>query len=45
MKDGFIKVSAISPRVSVADTKKNGERVGFESLALSESKIIVTPEL
>lgn len=45
MKDGFIKVSAISPRVTVADTKKNGERVGFESLALSESKIIVTPEL
>ena len=27
MKDGFIKVAAVTPKVKVADTAYNGERI------------------
>lgn len=45
MKDGFIKVSAISPKVKVADTITNARSVIDEVKSVSDAKIIVAPEL
>ena len=47
MKYGFIKVAAASPRVTVADTKKNAEAIIAAASAANEKgvKLLVTPEL
>lgn len=47
MKDGYIKVAAVTPRVEVADPKKNTEYI-YENLQKAAgwgAKIIVFPEL
>ena len=47
MKDGFIKVAAISPKVRVADCRANGEEIAscMEEAYQSGARIIVFPEL
>ena len=47
MKDGFLKVAAVTPDVTVADTKKNTESLltGIREAAAGGAKLIVTPEL
>lgn len=47
MKDGFLKVAAVTPDVTVADTKKNTEALlaGIREAAAGGAKLIVTPEL
>lgn len=47
MRDGFIKVSACTPRVTVADPDRNAEEIIKTIKAASEdgSKVIVLPEL
>ena len=47
MKNGFIKVAAVTPRIRVADTEYNA-RVTSEAIrkaAEAGAKVIVTPEL
>ena len=47
MKDGFIKVAAISPKIKVGDISLNAERIIDEckKVAGDGAKIVVTPEL
>lgn len=47
MKDGFIKVAAVTPKVKVADTAYNGERIREYMKKASEQgiKVLVFPEL
>ena len=47
MKDGFIKVAAISPKVRVADCRANGEEIAscMEEAYRAGARIIVFPEL
>ena len=47
MRDGFVKVAAITPKVRVADTKYNVEAICscIEKAANQGAKIIVLPEL
>ena len=47
MRHGFVKVAAVTPKVRVADTKYNGERIRQLMKETSEegAKVIVFPEL
>ena len=47
MKDGFIKVAAVTPKVRVADPEYNAEKIieGIDSAMVEGAKIIVFPEL
>ncbi|MBE5889989.1 MAG: NAD(+) synthase [Lachnospiraceae bacterium] len=47
MKDGFVKVATISPKITVADTKTNGAtiRAYMKEVADAGAKIAVFPEL
>ena len=47
MKDGFLKVAAVTPDVTVADTKKNTDALlqVISEAANAGAKLIVTPEL
>lgn len=47
MKDGFVKVAAVTPKVVVADTKTNADTICIEMKAAETkgAKIIVFPEL
>ena len=47
MKDGFVKVAAVTPKIRVADPKYNAEKVieGIDSAVVEGAKIIVFPEL
>ena len=47
MKDGFLKVAAVTPDVTVADTGKNTEALlmSIREAASAGAKLIVTPEL
>ena len=47
MKQGFVKVAAVTPKVRVADTVYNGEQIckGIEEAAGKGAKVIVFPEL
>ena len=47
MRDGFIKVAAVTPKVSVADTKFNVEQIceKIEECRSNGAKIMVFPEL
>ncbi len=47
MKDGFIKVAAVTPEITVADTEANVDRIILlaEEAEKSGAKIIVFPEL
>ena len=47
MRDGFIRVAAVTPRVCVADPCYNAEKImeGIDEAAAKGAKIIVFPEL
>ncbi|MCR4867910.1 MAG: NAD(+) synthase [Lachnospiraceae bacterium] len=47
MTDGYIRVAAITPKVTVADTKANGEEIRnwIEKAAKQGAKVMVFPEL
>lgn len=47
MKDGFIKVAAVTPNIKVADTAYNGEnvRLAMRSAYEAGARVIVFPEL
>ncbi len=47
MKDGFIKVASISPKIKVGDISLNAERIIDECRKVAQvgAKIVVTPEL
>ncbi|MCD8119404.1 MAG: NAD(+) synthase [Lachnospiraceae bacterium] len=47
MKDGFIKTAALTPRITVADTVANGERIRalMKEASRNNVKIAVFPEL
>ena len=47
MKQGFIKVAAVTPKIRVADTVYNAEQIcaGLDEALLRGAKIIVFPEL
>ncbi len=47
MKDGFIRVASVTPKVKVADPEYNAERVieGIDAAAAQGAKIIVFPEM
>lgn len=47
MKDGFIKVAACSPKIRLADTKYNADRI-IDSIRKADGqgvKLLVFPEL
>lgn len=47
MKDGFIKVAAVTPKIRVADTQYNGELIRklMEETVENGAKVVVFPEL
>ena len=47
MRDGFVKVAAVTPRVRVADVAHNAESIAarVEEAASAGARVIVTPEL
>ena len=47
MRDGFVKVAAVTPDIRVADTKYNGEQIRswMKKAAEEGAKVIVFPEL
>lgn len=47
MKHGFVKTAAVTPKIRVADTVYNTEKIilGIEEAAGNGAKIIVFPEL
>ena len=47
MKQGFVKVAALTPKIKVADTRYNGEQIKLclEEAYTKKAKIIVFPEL
>lgn len=47
MKDGFIKVASVTPKIRVADPAYNGEQIGrmMKEAAQAGAKIVVFPEL
>ena len=47
MKDGYIKVAAVTPQVTVADVKENTKEIlkVIREAAVQKAKIIVLPEL
>ena len=47
MKDGFIKVAAVTPKIRVADTTYNGELIRklMEETVEKGAKVVVFPEL
>ena len=47
MKDGYIKVAAVTPQVTVADVKENTKEIlkVIREAAAQKAKIIVLPEL
>ncbi len=47
MKDGFIKVAAVTPRIRVADTAYNAQVIigAIRKAAAAGARVIVTPEL
>ena len=47
MRDGFIKVAAVTPKVRVADTVYNAKKIceGIRGAAEQGAKVIVLPEL
>ncbi len=47
MKQGFIKVAAVTPKVKVADTVYNREQIcaGIEEAAAKGARVLVFPEL
>lgn len=47
MKQGFVKVAAVTPKIRVADTRYNAEQIcdGIRKAAAQGAKVIVFPEL
>lgn len=47
MKQGFLKVAAVTPKIRVADTRYNAEQIcdGIRKAAAQGAKVIVFPEL
>ena len=47
MKQGFVKVAAVTPKIKVADTKYNGQliRTYMKDAQMAGAKIVVFPEL
>ena len=47
MKQGFVKVAAVTPKIKVADTKYNTERIceALREACGRKAKVIVFPEL
>lgn len=47
MRDGFVKVAAVTPKIRVADTKYNAGVIveGIREAAAAGAKVIVLPEL
>ena len=47
MRDGFVKVAAVTPKIRVADTKYNAGVIveGIREAAVAGAKVIVLPEL
>ena len=47
MKQGFVKVAAVTPKIKVADTKYNGQlmRTFMKDAQNAGAKIVVFPEL
>ena len=47
MRDGFIKVAAVTPKIRVADTVYNAKEIceGIRGAAEQGAKVIVLPEL
>ena len=47
MKDGFIKVAAVTPKIRVADTTYNGELIRelMEETVEKGAKVVAFPEL
>ena len=47
MRDGFVKVAAVTPKIRVADTKYNADVIveGIREAAAAGAKVIVLPEL
>ena len=48
MKDGYIKVAAVTPQVTVADVKENTKEIlkkVIREAAVQKAKIVVLPEL
>lgn len=47
MKQGFVKVAAVTPRIRVADTVYNAQQIcaGIDEAAFKGAKVIVFPEL
>ena len=47
MRDGFVKVAAVTPKIRVADTKYNAKVIcdGIKEAAEQGAKVIVFPEL
>jgi predicted amidohydrolase len=47
MRQGFVKVAAVTPKIKVADTKYNGQlmRIYMKDAQKAGAKIVVFPEL
>ena len=47
MKQGFIKVAAVTPEIRVADTAYNGQMIKklMEKACTENAKVVVFPEL